>query len=220
MRAELLAYAEIVAPTARARVRRADRRAGGRRRRSPPTCPRSRRAPPRCPAEIRAALGVDAALAGRLDALPPLPAPGEPVLGAPLAPVEDIDALADLLGRAVEFGAPHEDIERALDGISRFCHSRAPFERELKPLVARLGDLRWPDPGRAGVRRLGDRARSARLAACGRRRHLGVAVPGGAGRPRSPSAPRGCSPAPLLAAPTHAGVPDRAQPRSSTAPPR
>ncbi len=142
VRAELLAYAEVVAPTAR---RAFDALTGAPEAGAaePADLPALEARAGALPAEIRAALGVDAALAaaaGQIAALPSLPARGEPVLTglAPVAPVADLDALTDVLGRVIEGGAPQEECERALDGISRFCHDRAPFERELKPLLARL----------------------------------------------------------------------------------
>jgi hypothetical protein len=159
VRVELLAYAEVVAATARPAfdaLVAGGTDAGGSspdavgssldaRRHAEALADLEARAS-KLPPDVAAALAVPTALAaaraGRLaEALPPLPAPGEPVLdGADrLEPIADLDALGDLLARLIESpDAPPEDFELALDGIARMCATREPFKRELAPLVSRI----------------------------------------------------------------------------------
>jgi hypothetical protein len=124
-----------------------------------------------------------------------------------LAAIRDLDELVEVLTVALETGGPPDDIERALDGISRLGRAGVGFERRTAPLEKRARTVaarRWEsiDP-RIGLARLvlcwarGDAREtrapegaaaflSARVDAVGKRAAAGVTTP-------------------LLAAPTHAG---------------
>ena len=164
------------------------------------------------PPAIAEALGVPAALAaaraGRAaEQLPPLPAPGEPVLhdAARLEPVGDLDALGDLLARLIEtLDQPPDELELALDGIARMCSSREPFERELAPLVSRIEATSsgWLPLARAVLAWASGRVRRP-IPTWGNR----VGVDHFLQARASEVAKRASAlrPAPLLAAPTHRG---------------
>jgi hypothetical protein len=63
-----------------------------------------------------------------------------------LAPIRDLDELVDVLTAVLETGGPADDIERALDGVSRLGRPGPDFERRTGPLERRARTLlgrRW-----------------------------------------------------------------------------
>ena len=145
VRAELLAYAEIVAPTTRGAF---DALTGA---------PAVTAAEPAdlaalearaaaLPASMRAALGINAALAGRLDELPPLRRPGSRSSALRWHRSRTSTRSPTCSGGRSSSARRTRTWSARSTASPALCHSRAPFERELKPLLARLGDLRWPSP--------------------------------------------------------------------------
>ncbi len=59
--------------------------------------------------------------------------------GQRLEPIDDLDALFELCSRLVENMTPLEDVDRAVDAISRLCDRRSfDFYKKTAPLEARL----------------------------------------------------------------------------------
>ncbi|MFN3653402.1 MAG: DUF6493 family protein [Armatimonadota bacterium] len=101
------------------------------------------------PSTWRELAGIDAALADlqagtlRVSALD-LPFHGVPRLDpeAEIPPVEALDDLIETLARLLETHGPPEEVERALDGLSRLCAERPDdFDRRVGPLRKRAGKL-------------------------------------------------------------------------------
>lgn len=216
-RADLLAAAETVAPPLRAELERltgvsldalTDRVDGA----LPGGLARRAAA---LPAALRRRAGVDDAQHAVADARLP-PALAVSPLGVPVATpettldaIEDLDDLLALLARLLEGHESAEDLERALDGVSRLCGSRpADLAERSGPVRKRArGLLRdgWQD---SGIRReiarlvatwLGDEVEEVALDPT-----PAEELPSARIRALTERAARGRA-RPLLAAPTHEG---------------
>jgi hypothetical protein len=61
---------------------------------------------------------------------------------APIEPIQSVDELVDAVAHAVETMDSADELERILDGISRFCDRRPPdFQRRVDPVVKRMDDI-------------------------------------------------------------------------------
>lgn len=89
------------------------------------------------PPAVRAALALEP-----LDPVPIPPPAGEPVLDPELelAPIASLDELAEAIGACfLDWLRPPD--ERLVDGVLRFCGEQDAFERELRPIAARIDEL-------------------------------------------------------------------------------
>lgn len=70
-----------------------------------------------------------------------------------LKPIEDLDTLTELCSRLIENYEPFEDIDRCVDAISRLCAERpADFAKRTAPLAARVRQLLDAPAGMANYR--------------------------------------------------------------------
>jgi len=95
---------------------------------------------------LRRLFHIDALMRGGVNTLPAASFDGMdlPRLAGrePIVPVIDLDELVDLTARGLEDALGPDDIERALDGVSRLCHQRPDdFARRTAPLLKRAKQL-------------------------------------------------------------------------------
>jgi hypothetical protein len=73
---------------------------------------------------------------------PTSPTPVDPLdASRALTPIDRLDELVEVLTVAIETGGPADDIERALDGVSRLGRGGHDFERRTAPLAKRARTL-------------------------------------------------------------------------------